>query len=334
MGTLTTSVRLTKPTVGGDPLWATETNSDWDYADQAINQQVSIAVADVNVTLLADGSSGDQARYLTYVFTGALTANRTATLPANAKTGWVINNTTGGFSMVLSAGGTTATVTNDGYAYFFYCDGTNVATRNAGFANLKTGNLALTGTFTNPQTSRLGSLNNLSGTAAVLSVEGPSGTAAQFMSSVNSSGATSVVIRNDRTDGFAISFLFGASTSVGSITQNGSTTSYNTTSDERLKISDGRIPYSWATEVIDHLIPRMFRWKVNPKALSEPGFFAQEVAPVYQWAVREGVGDELWQMDAGKLMPIVIAAMQALRSELDTARREIRTIRSRMEQAP
>jgi endosialidase-like protein len=327
MGTLTTSVRFTKPTIGGDaaPLWPTELNSDWDYADQAINQQVSIPVADVNVTLTADGGSSDQARYLTYVFTGALTANRTATLPANVKTGWAINNTSGGFAIVLSAGGTTINIPNDAIQYFFYCDGSNISFQSVGFANLKA-----SGTFAASGQVRIGSLNNLNPANALLTVENTTGIAAQFLDSANVAGATTMTVANNRTDGNAIGFLFG-STAVGSITQNGTTTSYNTTSDERLKISDGRIPYSWATEIIEHLVPRMFRWKAKPQAPSEPGFFAQEVAPVYEWAVREGIGDDVWQMDASKLMPVVVAAMQAIRSELDTARREIRSLRSRME---
>lgn len=123
---LTTSIRFTQPTVGGDSgTWGTLLNGNWSYADVAINQTVTVSVPDTNVTLVADGSSSDQARYLRYNFTGALTANRTITLPANVKVGWASNNTTGGFNIILSAGGTTLAIRGTGWTQF-YCDGTNV----------------------------------------------------------------------------------------------------------------------------------------------------------------------------------------------------------------
>ena len=45
--------------------------------------------------------------YAVYNFTGALTTDRTVTLPSCAKIGYAINNTTGGHNVILSAGGTT-----------------------------------------------------------------------------------------------------------------------------------------------------------------------------------------------------------------------------------
>lgn len=123
---LTSTIRLTQPTVSGDSgLWGGLLNSDLAYVDEAINQSITVSIADTNVTLTADGSSSDQARYLRYNFTGALTADRTVTLPANVKVGYASNNTTGGHNVILSAGGTTLSLTDSSWI-FFQCDGTNV----------------------------------------------------------------------------------------------------------------------------------------------------------------------------------------------------------------
>lgn len=127
MTTFTATVRLTEPAVGGDTgTWGGELNSDLVYIDEALNQSVTVNIADTNVTLVHDGSSSDQARYLRYNFTGALTADRTVTLPANQKVGWASNNTTGGHNLTLTTGaGSTLTLTTTGWT-LFQCDGSNV----------------------------------------------------------------------------------------------------------------------------------------------------------------------------------------------------------------
>lgn len=133
MGTQTATLRLTKPTINadGNGAWPADLNLNCDLTDRAINQVVTVSIPDTNVSLEADGTNGDQAVYLVYNFTGALTADRTVTLPANAKVGYAINATTGGHNVILSAGGTTLSVANAGWN-FFYCDGTNVTTPQLG----------------------------------------------------------------------------------------------------------------------------------------------------------------------------------------------------------
>lgn len=111
-----------------------------------------------------------------------------------------------------------------------------------------------------------------------------------------------------------------AGTTVGSITGSGSTTSYNTTSDQRLKDETGSIENSGA--IIDALLPKMFVWKDAFDAEPQPGFFAQEVNEIYPWAVTVGEGEpdsdgfRPWQIDVAKLMPIVIAEIKSLRERL------------------
>lgn len=118
----------------------------------------------------------------------------------------------------------------------------------------------------------------------------------------------------------ALAGFFSGSTGVGSITTNGTTTTYNTTSDERLKDDAGPIQYPG--ETIDAIKPRWFRWKSNPRGPRQPGFFAQQVDRIFPWAVTRGHGEpgdddfKPWQLDAGALMPMVIAELQYLRQRV------------------
>lgn len=133
---LTQTLRLTQPTVGGDSgLWGGLLNSDMTYIDEGINQTIIVPVSDANFTLVADGTASDQARYQRYVITGAWTANRTITLPANLKLGRVVNSTSGGFDAIFTTGSGTALQVPSGGDLFFRCDGTNVFP-GAGISNL------------------------------------------------------------------------------------------------------------------------------------------------------------------------------------------------------
>jgi hypothetical protein len=100
---LTATVRATKPTVGADAnLWGGEQNAAFDYFDAAINGGINVPIPDANVVLVADGTVNDQARYALIAFTGALTADRRVTYPANAYRGWAVNNTTGGHRVIVA----------------------------------------------------------------------------------------------------------------------------------------------------------------------------------------------------------------------------------------
>lgn len=97
-------------------------------------------------------------------------------------------------------------------------------------------------------------------------------------------------------------------------------TSFNTTSDQRLKYDQGLIENSGA--IIDSLTPRWFAWRDSPDLGPQPGFFAQEVYESFPWAVSVGVGEpgeadfQPWRIDVDKLMPLVIAEIKALRARV------------------
>lgn len=135
---VTATGRLYKPTVSGDAgVWAPAIDSNYDYVDEMINGLVSVTIADANMSLVADGTSNDQARYAGYAFAGALTAARTVTIPANQKFVWVYNGTTGGFNVVLSCGGLTVSVAS-GRWNFINCTGVDVQRLPAQFGDFKT----------------------------------------------------------------------------------------------------------------------------------------------------------------------------------------------------
>ncbi|MBP0492095.1 tail fiber domain-containing protein [Roseomonas indoligenes] len=101
---------------------------------------------------------------------------------------------------------------------------------------------------------------------------------------------------------------------VGTITTTATATSYNTTSDRRLKDEDGDVDPA----LLLQLRPRRFRWKSNGERAT--GFFAQEVYAVFPEAVTPGDSDvdgqggpqfRMWAMDRGALMPLVVATIQA-----------------------
>lgn len=113
-------------------------------------------------------------------------------------------------------------------------------------------------------------------------------------------------------------FYKSGGTLVGSITTDDSSTTYATTSDERLKDEVGSITDAGA--IIDALDPVWFRWKVAPDDDPMPGLMAQATQAVAPYAVRAGTtGEDVsqpWMMDHSKLVPLLIAELKSLRARI------------------
>ena len=125
--------------------------------------------------------------------------------------------------------------------------------------------------------------------------------------------------------GFTATHLlfYQGSSAIGSITTNGSSTSFNTSSDYRLKenatvISDG-------ITRLKTLVPRRFNWKIDETNTPVDGFFAHEVTAVPEavTGTKDQVataddetntlkeGDPIYQsIDQSKLVPLITAALQ------------------------
>ena len=101
---------------------------------------------------------------------------------------------------------------------------------------------------------------------------------------------------------------------VGSISVTGSATSYNTSSDERLKenIQDAED----AGSKIDAIQVRQFDWK-SDGSHQDYGVIAQELVEVAPEAVTEGeTEDDMMSVDYSKLVPTLIKEIQTLRNRV------------------
>ncbi|MEY3148658.1 MAG: hypothetical protein RL688_1877 [Actinomycetota bacterium] len=131
-------------------------------------------------------------------------------------------------------------------------------------------------------------------------------------------------------------------TAIGSITQNSATTvAYNTTSDRRIKenIADSASGLVLLTKIK----VRDYNYIADPDKQTQQGFIAQELYDIYPQAVTVGGEDPKthpWQVDYGKLTPLLVKSVQDLQSEndqlkarADKAKAETATLKARADKA-
>ena len=138
----------------------------------------------------------------------------------------------------------------------------------------------------------------------------------------HNSAGSAILARVDYTAGALATFYFGSGTGVGSISTNGTTTAYNTSSDGRLKenVTDSVVD---SGAVIDAIQVRAFDW-ISDSSHTRASFVAQELAVVVPEAVTVGdagsdpyaAGARIWGVDPGKLVPILVKELQALRARV------------------
>ena len=105
-----------------------------------------------------------------------------------------------------------------------------------------------------------------------------------------------------------------ASTQIGSISQSSTITSYNTSSDQRLKenIADA----DDAGSKIDAIQVRKFDWKANGSH-QDYGMVAQELLEVAPEAVHQPQDpEEMMGVDYSKLVPVMLKEIQSLRARI------------------
>ena len=124
--------------------------------------------------------------------------------------------------------------------------------------------------------------------------------------------------RADTGNGFAY-FLSGTS-NVGTITTNGSSTSYNTSSDHRLK--ENVVTLTGATARLKQLAPKRFNFIADADTTVD-GFLAHEVSSVVPEAVTgthnavDDDGNPVYQgIDQSKLVPLLVATIQELEARI------------------
>ena len=150
-------------------------------------------------------------------------------------------------------------------------------------------------------------------------------TTAAANSSVNIWNATDSGTRS------LVNFYTNTSRSLkGSISSNGSTTSYNTSSDYRLK--ENIAPMTGALNKVAQLKPVTYKWKVDGSA--SQGFIAHELAEVVPDCVTgekdavDAEGNPVYQgIDTSFLVATLTAAIQELKAELDATKAEVAALK-------
>ena len=160
--------------------------------------------------------------------------------------------------------------------------------------------------------------------------------------SVIDAGKVSVLFDNSSANGISIkmssttynnnllSFRNPSNTQVGYIYSNGTTTSYGTSSDYRLKNTIA--PMTGALAKVALLKPCTYKW--NADGSDGEGFIAHELAEVVPQAVtgqKDAVDEEgnpkYQGIDTSFLVATLTAAIQELKSELDSVKAELATLK-------
>ena len=127
-----------------------------------------------------------------------------------------------------------------------------------------------------------------------------------------------------------IDFIYGTA-QTGSITTNGSSTFYLTSSDYRLK--ENVVELNGALDRIDNLKPKRFNF-ISDSETTVDGFLAHEVAEVVPEAIhgeKDAVNEygkiKAQGIDQSKLVPLLVAAVQELRAEVKYLKDEINKLK-------
>lgn len=129
----------------------------------------------------------------------------------------------------------------------------------------------------------------------------------------NNSG-WSMLVNRQSSVGDAIRFR-QANGDRGSIYVSTSGTTYNTTSDRRLK--DNIVTIADGKEKLLAMNPVTHTWKADPNGDAVHGFIAQEMQEVVPEAVSgEPDGDDMMSMDYGRITPVIVAALQDALNEI------------------
>ena len=146
----------------------------------------------------------------------------------------------------------------------------------------------------------------------------------QVQIAATSNLATLVLGQNQGTNGSILDFRKQGAM-VGTISVTGAGTTYNTTSDRRLKNNIETITNG--TDKLMAMNPVTHGWKADPEADTVHGFIAQEMMDIVPEAVSgDPESDEMMSMDYGRITPVLVAALQDAHkkiAELETRLNEL-----------
>jgi hypothetical protein len=203
----------------------------------------------------------------------------------------------------------------------FFADGTSGASTYAGILRYNHSDNAML-FFTNGLNERM--RIDSSGNLLVGNTSNTTSQAGVYLNSngrffATHSGSSSIFNRLS-TDGDILLFQKDTST-VGSISVTGSGTTYNTTSDLRLKEN---IEPLVATDKLMAMNPVSYNWKADPDGPRSMGFIAQEMQEVMPEAVSTGDDeDAMMSMDYGRITPILVSALQDAHRKIEELEQRI-----------
>jgi hypothetical protein len=143
-------------------------------------------------------------------------------------------------------------------------------------------------------------------------VASQSGSADVFYAGIGASGSAFTVAGTAST--MTVGYFVTSSGLAGSITCSGTATSYNTSSDVRLKHDIVDAPD--AASLIDAIQVRSFKWNAD-NSEQRYGFVAQELVTVAPEAVHRPVNSEdMMAVDYSKLVPMLVKELQSLRARV------------------
>ena len=163
------------------------------------------------------------------------------------------------------------------------------------------------------------------GTGASVLTCNESGYALQVKNDGNNNNRYGIVVTTGSDSGSGTNYLMGFQdgdgNSVGSITFSSSNTSFNTSSDYRLK--DNISDLTDATNKLNKLKPKKFSWKKDTDNTLVHGFLAHEVSSVIPEAIigeKDAIDSDdnpiYQQIDQSKLIPLLVKTIQELEARI------------------
>ena len=144
--------------------------------------------------------------------------------------------------------------------------------------------------------------------------------------SCSGNGYASLRVRRGADTGDAVAF-FGKSsnsTPVGGVSVSGTATSFNTSSDYRLK--ENEVAILDGITRLKTLKPYRFNFKADADTTVD-GFFAHEVSSVVPEAISgEKDGEEMQAIDQSKLVPLLTSALQEAITKIETLEARVTTL--------